>query len=293
MTARRAPLAAQAALAPAWAMVAAYALAAAWSIWMSLTRSGAMPDNSFAGLHQYRRLFSDGRWQVSMENLAVFGVLFVAGSLVLGALLAFAIDRMARGQNLLRTLFLYPYAMSFIVTGLAWQWLMNPTLGIQVSMRFLGWESFAFDWTARAGTALYALVLAGVWQASGLVATIVLAGLRGIDPDIRKAARVDGVPAGRFDLSVALPMLRPSLAACAFMLSVGAVKTYDLVVALTHGGPGLATQMPSLYVIDYLFQRGNIGLAMAASTVMLVAAIAAAAPFVHVGRLRARRAEWP
>jgi glucose/mannose transport system permease protein len=191
-----------------------------------------------------------------------------------------------RGENALRVAFLFPCSASFIVTGLIWQWLMNPMLGIQHTIREWGWTSFTFDWASRPGTALLAVSVAGVWQAAGMVMAILLASLRRIDGDIWHAARIDGIPAHRVYRSIIIPQLAPTMASLAVIQLVGVVKVYDLVVALTQGGPGTASDMPTLYVMDYLFVRQNVGLASAASVFMLTTVCAVAAPVYYA---RARR----
>ncbi|KAB0678809.1 carbohydrate ABC transporter permease [Aureimonas leprariae] len=270
------------ALLPALVVVVfAYVGTMGWTVWISLTNSRLLPTNKFVGFDQYARLFNDARWLLSLQNLVIFGLLFIGCCLVLGFLLAVAIDQKVRAEDGLRTIFLYPYSMSFIVTGLIWQWMMNPTLGIQKTVRDLGWTSFSFDWSVQRDMAIYAIVIAGVWQACGLVMALMLAGLRGVDGELWKAARVDGIPAWRFYVSVVLPLLRPMIITAVVLLSIAVVKVYDLVIALTNGGPGTATSMPATFVMDYLFTRQNIGLATAASSVMLVTVLCVLAPWLY------------
>src|ERR1700732_3308509 len=199
------------ALSPAMRIVVvAYLGCTGWTVWISLTASRMLPNSTFVGLHQYASLMGNARWQVSVANLAVFGTLFLVASLALGFLLAVAIDQRVSAENTLRSIFLYPFSMSFIVTGLVWQWLLNPSLGIEKMVRDLGFDGFGFDWIVRQDTVIYTLVFAAVWHAAGLVMAIMLAGLRGIDPEIWKAARIDGLPPWRVYLSIVVPMLGPS-----------------------------------------------------------------------------------
>jgi glucose/mannose transport system permease protein len=295
MTARpRRVSAAVIALLPVWVIVlVAYVGTMIWTVEISFTASKLLPVNSFVGLRQYELLFGSTRWLVSLANLLIFGTLFILGCLVIGFLLAVALDQKVRFENTFRTIFLYPYAMSFIVTGLIWQWLMNPGLGIQRTMRDLGWESFTFDWAVNQTLAVYALVIAAVWQASGLVMALMLAGLRGIDAELWKAARVDGIPTWRVYLSIVVPLLRPMIVTAVVLLAISVIKVYDLVVALTNGGPGTASEMPAKFVMDNLFTRQNIGLAAAASTVMLVTVISLLAPWLYVQYFRRDRPRRP
>ena len=282
------------ALAPA-ALIAAfmYVGTMAWTIWISFTSSKMLPINNFVGFYQYQRLFADERWQISASNLVIYVVLFIAGSLVLGLLLAIALDQRVRAEDSLRTIFLYPQGMSFIVTGLVWQWIMNPELGLQNVVHQLGWRSAQLDWIVRPHLAIYVLVVAGVWQAAGLVMAIMLAGLRGIDPELWKAARVDGVPLTRYYLNIVIPMLKPMFVTAIVLLAVGGVKVYDLIVAMTGGGPGIATEVPTKFVMEFLFRRANIGLATAAASVMFVTVIAVVGPWIYVEHFRREKGRKP
>ena len=253
-----------------------------WSLRISFTTSRTFPADDYVGFAQYARLFANDRWLLSLENLAIYGVLFVAACLTLGFVLAALIDRQVRCEAALRTAFLYPYAMSFVATGVIWQWLLNPGLGIQQAVRGLGLPDFQFDWIVDPDKVIYTIVIATVWQAAGLVMVIMLAGLRGIDPDIWKAARIDGIPTWRIYSSIALPMLTHAVATAAILLLSGVVKLYDAVVAMTQGGPGTASEVPAKFIMDHLFGRANIALASAASIVLLVTVIALLAPIMYL-----------
>jgi len=268
----------------------AYVGTVLWSVRVSFSSSRSIPRDDFVGLMQYERLFSTDRWIDSLHNVALFGVLFVSACLVLGFLLAVFIDQRVRLEGALRTIFLYPYAMSFVATGLIWQWMLNPELGIQASVRRLGFESFTFDWIVTQDKVMYAVVLAAVWQASGLVMAILLAGLRGVDDELWKAARIEGVPRWRYYASIVLPQLGPSIGTAFVLLAVSVVTVYDAVVAMTQGGPGGASEVPAKFIMDHLFTRANIGLASAASTVMLLTVLALLAPWWYARSHAARTA---
>jgi glucose/mannose transport system permease protein len=248
---------------------------------ISMSSSRTFPADDFVGLSQYIRLFNTERWLLSLHNVVLFGVLFIAACLILGFLLAVFIDQKVRAEDLLRTIFLYPFAMSFVATGLVWQWILNPALGIQATVRRFGFDEFTFDWIVNQDKVMYTIVVAAVWQASGLVMALMLAGLRGIDEEIWKATRLDGIPRWRVYFSIVLPMLGPSVATAFVLLAVAVVKLFDAVVAMTQGGPGIASEVPAKFIMDYLFGRANIGLASAASTVMLLTVLALLAPWLY------------
>ena len=262
---------------------------ALWTAYLSVTRSALLPNYQFAGVFQYVRLFATPRWNVAWTNMFLFGVLDIFVTLGLGVLLAVLIDRQVRFEGAFRTIFLYPLSISFIVTGLTWQWVLSPTIGVQNFVRGLGWSDFVFDWIARPDRAIYTLVFAGVWHQSGLIMAIMLAGLRGIDRDIWRATRIEAIPPWRVYLSIVLPMLRPLLVTCIVLIAIAVVKSYDLVVAMTGGGPGYASDLPGKFVVDFAFERANIGQASAAAAVMLGSVLTVLAPYLYLELLRRER----
>ncbi|ELX08246.1 permease component of ABC-type sugar transporter [Janthinobacterium sp. HH01] len=260
-----------------------------WTARVSVSSSRTFPASDFVGASQYIRLFNNERWLLSLQNVAVYGVLFIAACLVIGFLLAVFIDQKVMAEGALRTIFLYPYAMSFVATGLIWQWILNPELGIQEVLHKLGFADAKFDWIVDQDMAIYTIVIATVWQASGLVMALMLSGLRGVDEELWKAARIDGIPRWRVYVSIVLPMLGPSVSTAFVLLFVMVVKVFDSVVAMTQGGPGTASEVPAKFIMDYLFGRANIGLASAASIVLLTTVLAIVAPLYYVRNRRAAK----
>ena len=241
-----------------------------WTIVYSFTKSGLLPKLKWYGLKQYDRLWSTTKWMVSIENLAIYGICMLILVFIIGFVLACLIDQKVRFENTFRSIILYPYALSFVVTGLVWQWILNPEFGLQNIVRDMGWESFAFDPLYNADIAIYGVLIAGLWQGSGLVMVLMSAGLRGIDQEVWKASRVDGIPAWKTYLLIVIPMMRPVFITTLVLVATGIVKLYDLIVAQTGGGPGIATEVPAKYVYDAMFQANNLGQGFAASTMMLV-----------------------
>lgn len=242
----------------------------AWTVVYSFTKSGLLPKLKWVGLDQYERLWTTKRWIVSIQNLAIYGICMLVLVFVIGFILATLIDQKVRFENAIRTVILYPFALSFVVTGLVWQWILNPEFGIQSIVRDLGWKSFTFDPLYTPEIAIFGVLIAGLWQSSGLVMVLMLAGLRGIDQEIWKAARVDGIPAWKTYLFIVIPMMRPVFITTLVLVVSGIVKLYDLIVAQTGGGPGIATEVPAKYVYDMMFGASNLGQGFAASTMMLV-----------------------
>jgi len=253
----------------------------AWNGYLSLSASRLLPNYEFAGFDQYVNLVESERFRVALSNMAVFGTLFVGGAMAIGLLLAILLDQKIRAEGVLRTIYLYPMALSFIVTGTAWKWILNPGLGLEHLVRQWGFEGFTFDWLIDPDKAIYCIAIAGVWQSAGFVMALFLAGLRGIDDSIVKAAQVDGASLPRIYWRILIPSLRPVFFSTLMVVSHLAIKSFDLVMALTAGGPGFATDLPATFMYAMAFSRGQIGLGAASATVMLALVAAIVVPYLY------------
>ena len=253
-----------------------------WTMAYSFTSSRLLPKWKFVGFDQYERLWETRRWIISIENLALYGIFSLIFTLVIGFTLAALLDRKIRFENTFRTILLYPFALSFIVTGLTWQWILNPDFGLQGVIRDLGWEAFSFDPLNDPETVMFGLLISGLWQGTGLIMVILLAGLRGIDEDIWRAARIDGIGTVKTYIRIIIPMMRPVFVTALVLIAAGIIKIYDLVVAQTDGGPGIASEVPAKYVMNYMFGAQNLGQGFAASTMMLVSVIVILIPWAYL-----------
>ena len=260
-----------------------------WTAWLSFTESRLLPRYDFAGAVQYFALFANERWWTALKNLAIFGTLFIAVCLFLGLLLAILLDQRIRAEGFLRSIYLYPMALSFIVTGTAWKWILNPGLGLQHLLRQWGFENFTFEWIVTPGMSIYTVVIAGAWQSSGFVMALFLAGLRGIDESIIKAAQVDGAGAVRIYTSIIIPSLRPVFFSSLIILAHIAIKSFDLVMALTGGGPGFSSDLPATFMYTFAFNRNQIGLGAASAMMMLLTVVAILVPLMYSETRRHRR----
>jgi glucose/mannose transport system permease protein len=253
-----------------------------WTVLYSFTSSRLLPKLNFVGIDQYERLWNTRRWLISIENLALFGLLSMVFTLAVGFTLAALLDRKIRFENIFRTILLYPFALSFIVTGLAWQWILNPDFGLQRVVQNMGWQNFSFDPLNNQDIVMFGLLIAGLWQGTGLIMVIMLAGLRGIDDEIWKAARIDGIGVVKTYVKIIIPMMRPVFITALVIIASGIVKLYDLVVAQTSGGPGIASEVPAKYVMEYMFGAQNLGQGFAASTMMLVSVVVILIPWAYL-----------
>jgi glucose/mannose transport system permease protein len=259
-----------------------------WTAWISFTRSSLLPKYDLAGFHQYLKLFTSERWWVASKNLLIFGTLFVTICIVIGLLLAILLDQRIRIEGALRTIYLYPMALSFIVTGTAWKWILNPGLGLERLVHQMGFSGFTFDWLVNPKMSIYTVVIAGVWQSSGFVMALFLAGLRGIDDAIIKAAQVDGASLPRIYRCIVIPSLRPVFFSAVIILAHIAIKSFDLVVVLTRGGPGYASDLPATFMYAFAFTRNQLGFGAASAMVMLGAVMAIIVPYLY-SELRHKR----
>ncbi|MDU9005094.1 carbohydrate ABC transporter permease [Sedimentitalea todarodis] len=251
-----------------------------WNVYLSMTSSSILPVYDFAGFDAYTRLWRNPRWTTGVWNLALFGVLYILLSTAFGIFLAILMDQRVKGENLLRSIFLYPIAISFVVTGTTWQWILNPSTGLQSFVRNLGWEGFELSLITDRETAIYAVVIAAVWHASGFVMVMVLAALRGVDSDMVKAGQIDGAGMGKIYRRIILPTIWPVLISVFIILLQFAIKTFDLVLALTHGGPGISTTFPAIFVYDRLFAAGELAQGAAAAVWMLLGLVVVFLPIM-------------
>ena len=252
-----------------------------WTIYISFTKSKMLPRYEIWGIDQYIRLWNVPRWHVAVENLLIFTVLFIILCIAIGILLSILLDQKIRAEGFLRTIYLYPMALSFIVTGTAWKWVLNPTLGIEKFAHDMGFETFKFDWLVTPEMSIYTIVIAGVWQSSGFIMAIFLAGLRSVDDEIIKAAKIDG--AGIFSIysKIILPMMRPVFMSAIVILVHLSIKSYDLIIALTSGGPGISSDMPAVFMTAMAFHRSEVGLASASAIMMFLTVSAIVVPYLY------------
>ena len=249
--------------------------------YLSLTDSRMLPTYEYMGFGNYTKLFGLRHWKIAVNNLAIFGILYIVICTVIGLLLAIFLDQKIRGEGFLRPIFLYPMALSFIVTGTAWKWFLDPGIGLEHIMHQWGWEIFEFRWIKDRTFSIYTVVIAAVWQSSGFVMAMFLAGLRGIDGEIMKAAQIDGASGFKIYRRIIIPMLRPAFLSAFVILAHLSIKAYDLVIALTNGGPGRATEVPATFMYAYTFSRNQMGVGATSAIIMLIMIFSIIIPYLY------------
>ncbi len=253
----------------------------AFTIYLSFTGSKMLPSYDWVGFENYARLFGLSAWTTALINLAIFASLYIVICIAIGLTLAIFLDQKIRGEGMLRPIYLYPMALSFIVTGTAWKWFLDPGIGLEHTMHLWGWESFKFGWIKDRNMAIYTLVIAAVWQSSGFVMAMFLAGLRGIDNEMLKAAQIDGASNWQLYRRIVIPLLRPAFMSAFVILAHLAIKSYDLVIALTGGGPGRATELPATFMYSYTFTRNQMGVGAASAVIMLMGVASVMIPYIY------------
>jgi len=235
-----------------------------------------LPDFSLAGLRNYQTLFANPRFQIDMRNMVVFTVLFLISCLAVGFLLAVLLDQRIKGENIFRSIFLFPMAISFIVTGIAWRWLLNPgsvemgSTGVNLLFEKVGLNFLKSGWFTDPKIGIKAVAIAAVWQMSGYVMAMYLAGLRGIPDELREAARVDGASELEILWHVIVPLLRPITLGAIIVLGHIALKIYDLIVAMTGPGIGFSCDVPAYFMWDTTFQSNRFAQGASIATILLV-----------------------
>lgn len=252
-----------------------------FTFYLSFTPSTMLPQYQWVGPVSYERLAGLENWRVSVANLGIFAGLYIVVAMAMGLGLAILIDQKIRAESAFRSIFLYPMALSFIVTGTAWKWLLDPGVGLERTMHLLGWDSFAFGWIKDGDLAIYCVVIAAVWQTTGFVMAMFLAGLRGVDSEQINAARVDGARTWQIYLRIIIPQLGAVFVSAFVILAHMAVKSYDLVIALTNGGPGRSTWLPSVFMYQYTFTRNEMAIGAASSVLMLIAIGIVVLPYLY------------
>ncbi|WP_180899419.1 carbohydrate ABC transporter permease [Martelella soudanensis] len=268
-------------LSPSLAMVLIFVYGfIAFTVYLSFTDSRILPSFDLVGWKNYINLFRLRAWTIAIKNVAIFGSLYIIFCCFIGLMLAIFLDQKIRAEGFIRSIYLYPMALSFIVTGTAWKWFLDPGIGLEAVMHSWGWTSFQFNWIKSNQMAIYTIVIAAVWQTSGFVMAMFLAGLRGIDGEVLKAAQIDGASNFALYRRIVIPQLRPAFMSAIVVLAHMAIKSYDLVIALTGGGPGRATELPATFMYSYTFTRNQMGIGAASAVIMLMSVAAIMVPYL-------------
>jgi glucose/mannose transport system permease protein len=259
-----------------------------WTLFLSFTNSKGFANTKLIGWSNYQKLWTwtfesdpPSNWYTAIVNMGIFGGLYVFFCLVLGLMLAILLDQKIRAEGILRPIYLYPLALSFIVTGTAWKLFLDPGIGLEKAVHAWGWTNFKFDWVVNPRMMIYCVAIAGIWQTSGFVMAMFLAGLRGVDGEIIKAAQIDGASAFATYRRIIIPIMRPVFLSALIILTHMAIKSYDLVLSVTGKNPGGAAELPSTFMYSYTFSRNQMAVGSASAVVMLATIAAIMVPYLY------------
>ena len=259
-----------------------------WTLFLSFTNSKAFASTKLIGWANYEKLWNwtfetdpPSSWYTALVNMGIFGGLYIFFCLALGLTLAILLDQKIRGEGILRPIYLYPLALSFIVTGTAWKLFLDPRIGLEKAMHDWGWTRFHFDWVVNPSMMIYCVAIAGIWQTSGFVMAMFLAGLRGVDGEILKAAQIDGASAYQTYRRIVIPMMRPVFFSALVVLAHMAIKSYDLVLSVTGKNPGGAAELPSTFMYSYTFTRNQMAVGSTSAVIMLMTIAAIMVPYIY------------
>lgn len=260
----------------------------AWTVFLSFTNSKAFASTKLIGFANYEKLWNwtfdtdpPSSWYTALVNMGLFGGLYVVICLILGLGLAILLDQKIRGEGILRPIYLYPLALSFIVTGTAWKLFLDPRIGLEKAVHDWGWTSFHFDWVVNPSKMIYCVAIAGIWQTSGFVMAMFLAGLRGVDGEIIKAAQIDGASTFATYRRIIIPIMRPVFLSALIILTHMAIKSYDLVLSVTGKNPGGAAELPSTFMYSYTFTRNQMAVGSTSAAIMLMTIAAIMVPYLY------------
>jgi glucose/mannose transport system permease protein len=257
----------------------------AWSARVSLSKwKGLNPDYTWVGIKNYLDLFADPRFAVDIRNTLIFTGVFVGGSLLLGLILAILLDQGLRGESFFRSLFLFPMAISYIVTGVVWRWLMNPAMGSRMSglnllFTNLGLDGMVNAWYTTPKWGMAAIALAAIWQMSGYTMALYLAGMRSIPHELREAARIDGASELQIYRRIILPLLAPVTLSALIILGHMSLKVFDLIVAMA--GKQLQLDVPAIYMWQATFDGLFYGKGAAIGMLLLISVAFLIIPYLR------------
>ena len=256
-----------------------------WSVRVSLSNwVGLMPNYEWAGLQNYIDLFKDPRFHIDIRNTIIFTMLFVGGCLFLGLILAILLDQGLRGENFFRSLFIFPMAISFIVTGVVWRWLMNPAMGSRMSGLNLLFSQMGLDflvnkWHTTPDWGIAAIAIPAIWQMSGYTMALYLGGLRTVPDSLREAARVDGASEITIYRKIILPLLWPVTLSAVIILGHMSLKVFDLIIAVA--GKQVALDVPSIYMWTTTFDGQFYGRGASVGILLLISVAVLVIPYLY------------
>lgn len=261
-----------------------------WTFYISTVDWNTVkPDYTFVGLKNWLRMFNDRRFHMNLRNLLFYAIGFMSQCILFGFILASLLDQKIKGEAFFRTLFIFPFAVSGIVTGVAWRWLMQPSSGINLLFAKIGMDWFRPDWYSSIEYGIWAITIAAAWQFTGYVMALYLAGLRGIPGELREAASIDGAGAWATYRFIIIPLLMPVTFTAFVLTGMNSIRVFDLVSAISGSGPGFSTDTLALNMFQTTFGAYRFSLGAAIGAFMLILALFLVVPYLMSMRQEAER----
>lgn len=259
----------------------------AWTFYISLTKwNGPVVNYTFAGLDNWQNILTDSRWLQDFRNMFFYAAGFIGQCVLIGFLLASLLDQRIKGENVFRTIFIFPFAVSGIVTGVVWRWLMQPDTGYNLIFRTIGLDFLAWKWAADLNWGIIAVSIAGAWQFSGYVMALYLAGLRGISSDVREAASIDGANTWQLYRHIIIPLLTPVTFTALVLTGMGSIRVFDLPAVIGTGAAFGADAM-AYYMFTLTFQSAKYALGATIAALMIIFASFLVIPYILSMRMEA------
>lgn len=252
-----------------------------WTFYISTVDwKSVVVDYTFVGLKNWSRMVHDRRFHADLRNLVFYAIGFMGQCIVFGFILASLLDQKIKGEAFFRTLFIFPFAVSGIVTGVAWRWLMQPTTGINLIFAKIGLGWFQPQWFASVDYGIWAVTIAAAWQFTGYVMALYLAGLRGIPNELREAAAIDGAGTWAIYRFIIIPLLMPVTFTAIVLTGMNSIRVFDLVAAIGGSGAGNAIDTLALNMFQTTFGANRFALGAAIGAFMLLLAIFLVVPYL-------------
>jgi glucose/mannose transport system permease protein len=253
-----------------------------WTFRLSVTNwNGWTPDYSWVGLDNWKAIFSDERFFIDLRNLFQYAVVFMGLCIGMGLIMAVLLNQKIKGEAVFRTIFIFPFAVSGIVTGVAWKWLMYPSAGLNMLFNAIGLTSLGnFKWYADANYGTYSIAIAAAWQMTGYIMALYLAALRGINNELIEAAQIDGCSTMGIYRYVILPLLAPVTFTAIVLTGMGSIRVFDLVSAVSGSGAAYGTDTMAFYMFQLTFQKSSFALGGTIAAFMIILSAFLVGPYL-------------
>jgi glucose/mannose transport system permease protein len=252
-----------------------------WTFWISTVNwNEALPNYDFVGLRNWTMMLSSQRFQTDIRNLLMYAAGFMFQCIVFGFLLAALLDQHIKGESIFRTIYIFPFAVSIIVTGVAWRWVMRPDSGLNLLLEYVGLEALKSQWYSHPTLGIAFITIAASWQFMGYIMALYLAGLRGIPQEVREAALIDGCNTINLYRRIIIPMLSGVTFTAIVLTGMGAIRAFDIVAAMSGSGQAYSTDTLAFHMFEQTFLADRYALSAVIGSVMIIISSLLVIPYI-------------